>query len=193
MHNQGITVKLLKSSCSPAPKVDERASRIQWGEWSCSDVQAHFRALDDYMPLWSLWHGKSAKLRGMVMQQEWSMKSNEAETSVNLHAGNKERNKKRGLSELASDVENVKNSYAMADISRTSVCEAHDNHNLRIDEREVPGSVVYDKKARTIRVCCRDGWVAFQHVIIKGHKPMTAQDFYNGFISKVPKDSHRFT
>lgn len=60
------------------------------------------------------------------------------------------------------------------------------------DEIEPPGTVVYERKARVVRVRCADGWVSFRQVVVKGRKPMSAQDFYNGFISKVPKEMSRF-
>lgn len=174
-----------------APKVDERASRAQWSEWSCSDVQARFRALDDYMPLWTLWQEKPAKLRSMVMQQEWSMKTKDTETDLPAESDGSE--KKNGTQKLVTDDKKVKNGSADANSPRNYGCDSLDNQSQKMDEMEVPGRVVYDRKQRVIRVHCRDGWVAFQRVILKGHRPMTAQDFYNGFITKVPKDSHIFT
>lgn len=128
------------------------------------------------------------------MWQEWSRKSKDEETSIDLHAGKNGSGKKNGTSKLAvDDVEIVKNSCVVANSPRNDVSDSLVNQIQKMNEMEVPGSVVYDKKTKTIKVCCRDGWVAFQHVILKGHKPMTALDFHNGFISKVPKDSRRFT
>lgn len=176
---------------APAPKVDDRASRAQWSEWSCSDVQAHFRALDDYMPLWTLWQEKPAKLRSMVMQQEWSMKTKD--TEINLATESDGREKKNGTPKLVTDDKKVKKSGVDANSPGNCDSDSFPNQNKIMVEMEEPGRVVYDREQRTIRVHCRDGWVAFQRVILKGHRPMTAQDFYNGFITKVPKDSHIFT
>lgn len=126
------------------------------------------------------------------MQQEWSIKSKGAGTSIDLHTKKDKSEQKNVTSKMVTDIGNVKNGYGAADSPSKSVCNSQDNIQ-KMGEREVPGSVVYDRKARTIKICCRDGWVPFQHVILKGHKPMTAQDFYNGFLTKVPKDSRRFT
>ncbi|KAJ9579551.1 hypothetical protein L9F63_004810, partial [Diploptera punctata] len=48
-----------------------------------------------------------------------------------------------------------------------------------------PGCVELDRSGRILRVLCADNkWIGFQVVRIQGRKPMSAQDFHNGFISK---------
>lgn len=48
-----------------------------------------------------------------------------------------------------------------------------------------PGCVELDRSGHILRVLCADNkWIGFQMVRIQGRKPMTARDFYNGFISK---------
>lgn len=145
------------------------------------------------MPLWSLWQGKPAKLRGMVMKQEWSMRSKETEPSIVVHTRKDGIEKESVTNKIVTDIEKMKNSSVVSNSPQNFCFYSHDNKSQIIDERKAPGSVVYDRKGRTIKIRCRDGWVPFQQVILTGHKPMTAQDFNNGFISKVPKSSHRFT
>ncbi|XP_068457665.1 methionyl-tRNA formyltransferase, mitochondrial [Clinocottus analis] len=55
-------------------------------------------------------------------------------------------------------------------------------HVSLLDERRkpVPGSVSYLKESNTLAVCCKDGWVGFQAVLLK--KRLTAADFYNGYL-----------
>lgn len=184
-----------------APKVNESASRVWWEKWSCSDVQAHYRALDDYIPLWSLWQETPIKLRGMVMQKKWSSNKRDVEMLkefLQINRGGSVRENTE--SEFIDNVHNcyrsdsaAKNNFVVKNSTKAHLCDNIDTHSQKIVEREVPGSVVYNRKAKEIRVYCRDGWVAFQHVVLKGRKLMTAQDFYNGFMSKVSKDLHRFT
>lgn len=125
------------------------------------------------------------------MQQEWSMKTKDMETDLPVESDESE--KKNGAQKLVTDDKKVENGSVDENSPRNYGSESLDNHSKKMDEMEVPGRVVYDREQRTIKVHCRDGWVAFQRVILKGHRPMTAQDFYNGFITKVPKDSHIFT
>ena len=48
-----------------------------------------------------------------------------------------------------------------------------------------PGYVEFDRSGHFLRVLCADNkWIGFRVVRIQGKKPMTAHDFYNGFISK---------
>ncbi|XP_049842562.1 methionyl-tRNA formyltransferase, mitochondrial-like isoform X1 [Schistocerca gregaria] len=52
-----------------------------------------------------------------------------------------------------------------------------------------PGMVRIHRASAMLRVMCVDGsWLAFAKVTIIGKKPMSAIDFYNGFLSKVPLD-----
>ncbi|PSN58275.1 hypothetical protein C0J52_00118 [Blattella germanica] len=49
----------------------------------------------------------------------------------------------------------------------------------------LPGCVELDRAGRVLRVLCADStWIGFRNIRIQGRKPMTAHDFYNGFISK---------
>ncbi|MPC67400.1 Methionyl-tRNA formyltransferase, mitochondrial [Portunus trituberculatus] len=181
---------------SYAPKVNEAASRVWWVKWSCSDVQAHYRALDDYTPLWSLWQGTPIRLRSMVMQKKWSNNKIDDKMQIN-GCGSESENRE---SEFIKDVHNycrndsaTKNQFVMKNSTKAHLSDNIDNCSQKNVERTIPGSVMYNRKAKEIRVHCRDGWVTFQHVMLKGRKLMTAQDFYNGFMSKVSKDLHRFT
>ncbi|KAG0718778.1 Methionyl-tRNA formyltransferase, mitochondrial [Chionoecetes opilio] len=183
-----------------APKINEASSRVCWGEWSCNNIQAHYRALDDYTPLWSLWQGTPVKLRAMVMQEALSTSKRDAETLKVPPQAGRARNVKEnistksisGVKSFKSDC-TVKNDFVVENSTITHPCHSVDIKSQRMDVIEMTGSVVYDRKAKAIKVRCRDGWVAFQCVLLKGRKLMTAQDFYNGFISKISKDLHRFT
>ncbi|XP_046550411.1 methionyl-tRNA formyltransferase, mitochondrial-like isoform X1 [Haliotis rubra] len=46
-----------------------------------------------------------------------------------------------------------------------------------------PGTVVFDKKQKILCVRCQNGWVGFENIVFK--KKMSAQAFYNGYLSKV--------
>lgn len=75
--------------------------------------------------------------------------------------------------------------------------DCHRNSNSSVEKSvchavDPPGTVVYKWKSKVVSVRCVDGWVSFRKMVLKGHKPMSAQDFYNGFISKVPKEMSRF-
>lgn len=71
-------------------------------------------------------------------------------------------------------------------------CEKNESRNFQIVRKPLPGTIMFDKKLRVLSVRCLDGWVNFCQVVIKGRKPMSAQDFYNGFVSKVSKDLQKF-
>lgn len=43
-----------------------------------------------------------------------------------------------------------------------------------------PGSVIYHRQSQSLLVCCKDGWIGVQSVMLK--KTLTATDFYNGYL-----------
>lgn len=55
-----------------------------------------------------------------------------------------------------------------------------------------PGYCYYHAKRRILCFKCKDGWVAFRKVSLKGHKKMTATEFNCGFLNKVPPQEHFF-
>ncbi|XP_027232371.2 methionyl-tRNA formyltransferase, mitochondrial [Penaeus vannamei] len=150
-----------------APKVKEDSSRIIWEKCTCRKIQAMYRALDDYFPLWTLWHGTPVKLRDMVMHEEWS----------HFVPNNREK--------CNSDIKGEKEIMFSQRTSNTK-CKNEDVKN------QSPGRIVFNKKTKVLSVHCADGCVSFKKVIVKGRKPMSAKDFYNGFISKKTRDLHAF-
>ncbi|KAK2496594.1 hypothetical protein MC885_000010 [Smutsia gigantea] len=61
----------------------------------------------------------------------------------------------------------------------------------------IPGSVIYHRQSRSLLVCCKDGWIGVQSVMLK--KTLTATDFYNGYLhpwyqrnSQVQTSQYRF-
>lgn len=44
----------------------------------------------------------------------------------------------------------------------------------------IPGSIIYHKQSQILLVCCKDGWIGVQSVMLK--KTLTATDFYNGYL-----------
>ncbi|CAN8013563.1 unnamed protein product [Ixodes persulcatus] len=55
-----------------------------------------------------------------------------------------------------------------------------------------PGYCYYHARRRILCFKCKDGWVAFRKVSLKGHKKMTATEFDCGFLNKVPPQEHFF-
>ncbi|XP_070536275.1 methionyl-tRNA formyltransferase, mitochondrial-like isoform X2 [Ptychodera flava] len=53
-----------------------------------------------------------------------------------------------------------------------------------------PGQIVFHKKSKLLCVRSKDGWIAFEGVTLQMRKKMSAQDFYNGFLSRQ-KSSQR--
>lgn len=53
-----------------------------------------------------------------------------------------------------------------------------------------PGTLFFHKKREILFAKCADGWVGVANIGIPGRRPMTAKDFYNGFLSKDKKDSN---
>ena len=200
-----------------APKVSKSTSRIKWGIDSCRDIQAKHRALDDYFPLWTLWHGTTVKLREMVMCEAWARTSTgdgvfdfniggtqkccsfkESDSTANRE------NIKRIKSVVLSRSENNcdKNFEEVLQTSRAStlpgIIESHEadilgSHSFTDLESVSVGTVFYNSKNKTVCVRCKDNWVSFRQVVVKGKKPMSAHDFYNGFISKVPLEKRKFS
>ncbi|XP_075548690.1 methionyl-tRNA formyltransferase, mitochondrial isoform X2 [Dermacentor variabilis] len=56
-----------------------------------------------------------------------------------------------------------------------------------------PGHIYYHAKRKILCIKCKEGWVAFSAITIKGHKKMTATDFNCGFLSKVPEHEQLFS
>nr|XP_019604252.1 PREDICTED: methionyl-tRNA formyltransferase, mitochondrial isoform X1 [Rhinolophus sinicus] len=44
----------------------------------------------------------------------------------------------------------------------------------------IPGSIIYHRQSQILLVCCKDGWIGVQSVMLK--KTLTATDFYNGYL-----------
>jgi len=57
------------------------------------------------------------------------------------------------------------------------------------DNTPKPGLIIFHKKRKIMCIKCADmEWVAFETVNLKGYSVMSAEDFYNGFLCKFPKD-----
>lgn len=57
-----------------------------------------------------------------------------------------------------------------------------------------PGHAEHDKPSRTLKVLCADKrYISVQKLGVHGKKIMSASDFYNGFLSKVPVNERYFT
>ncbi|KAK8733129.1 hypothetical protein OTU49_006773 [Cherax quadricarinatus] len=190
---QNLTVKLrdaipqTEDGVTKAPKISEASSKIDWNCCTCHKIQSMYRAFDDYFPLWTLWHGAPVKLRDMVMHKEWSHHHfSEMQVEEQITEGE------------AQGSECIKeNAIENCEKSATDYDFAGDQNDIRKNctvsrKNHPPGRVIFNKKMKVVSVLCRDGWVSFKSVIIKGRKPMSALDFYNGFITKIPKDQHKF-
>lgn len=56
-----------------------------------------------------------------------------------------------------------------------------------------PGHCYYHAKRKILCIKCKEGWVAFASITLKGHRRMTATDFNCGFLSKVPQEEQFFS
>jgi len=57
-----------------------------------------------------------------------------------------------------------------------------------------PGCVELDHTRSFLRVLCADNqWIGFRALIVPGKKPMSPQDFYNGYLSKHNVTEWTFT
>nr|XP_045613033.1 methionyl-tRNA formyltransferase, mitochondrial-like isoform X1 [Procambarus clarkii] len=188
-----------------APKISEASSKIHWHCFTCHKIQAMYRAFDDYFPLWTVWHGTPIKLRDMVMQEEWSHSQLDVQAQQQREDKREPQYIKEGeahSSELIKEII-MKNSeehlvtskheiMSTAGMSLNEYNTRTENHNAENVKICLHGTVAFDKKLKVLRVLCLDGWVSFRKVVIKGRKPMNAQDFYNGFMSKISNNDHKF-
>lgn len=196
-----------------APKVNEGTAKIHWNHYTCSNIQARYRALDDRFPLWTLWHGTQVKLRGMVMQEEWSSHPlhednkamevkdyKESEDRVSNEIESAAKDKECSVTEIFSKSNQkglLMNEWQTmkSTVKHRNLCEESSektlNHKISLG-KPLPGTIVFNKKLKVLSIRCLDGWVNFCQVVIKGRKIMSAQDFYNGFVSKAPKDLQKF-
>lgn len=56
-----------------------------------------------------------------------------------------------------------------------------------------PGEITFSKKLKQLEVTCdRDSVLAVKQLKLAGRKPLTAMDFVNGFLKRVPKLSWKF-
>lgn len=57
-----------------------------------------------------------------------------------------------------------------------------------------PGYVEHHKPSKTLKILCADKrCITVQKLGVRGKKIMSASDFYNGFLSKVPVHERYFT
>lgn len=103
----------------------------------------------------------------MVMHEEWS----------GFVPNNREKCNKNN---------NAEKEFTFSQRTSNTKCENEDVKSLS------PGCIVFNKKTKVLSVQCADGCVNFKKVIVKGRKPMSAKDFYNGFISKKTRELHAF-
>ncbi|XP_053997288.1 methionyl-tRNA formyltransferase, mitochondrial isoform X1 [Hylaeus anthracinus] len=60
-------------------------------------------------------------------------------------------------------------------------------------EGEMPGVVIYDKKSDALIIKCKGGnCISVKKVVMKGRSPMSARDFYNGFMASRNKRKEFF-
>jgi len=60
---------------------------------------------------------------------------------------------------------------------------------LIAEEEVAPGSIFYHRKRRLLCFKCKDRWLAFPSVALKGYKRMTALAFFNGFVNPLIKNN----
>lgn len=64
--------------------------------------------------------------------------------------------------------------------------------NMGIDEKIFPGLAEFSRKRALLRIQCKDGkWICVRQVIIAGRKPLSATEFYNGYLSKIKNSLDR--
>lgn len=64
--------------------------------------------------------------------------------------------------------------------------------NLGTKTAIYPGLVEYSRRRCLLRIQCSDGqWVCVNTVLVSGKKTLSASQFYNGFLSKVPNSLER--
>ncbi|RXG67403.1 hypothetical protein Avbf_10952 [Armadillidium vulgare] len=154
-----------------APKVKQEFSEILWDAMSPRIISLMFRALDDYHPLWSSWHGKNVQLLDLFsvsIDRDCTEDLIEELTKYEFIKKLKKMNVKRKRETLEKEIEFHKRSHAVA------------------------GQIIYIKQNGVLRVKCLNGFVDFKSIKVTGKKKMSALDFYNGFMSKVPYTKHYF-
>lgn len=71
--------------------------------------------------------------------------------------------------------------------------ESSDNTNLSSPSIE-PGTVEYQKDQKCLRILCADqNYLLIRKIQIEGKKILTATDFNNGFLKKIPFVDRKFT
>ncbi|KAL7642202.1 UNVERIFIED_CONTAM: hypothetical protein RMT77_006763 [Armadillidium vulgare] len=154
-----------------APKVRPEFSEILWDAMSPRIISLMFRALDDYYPLWSSWHGKNVQLLDLFsvsIDRDCTEDFIEELTKYEFIKKLKKMNVKRKRETLEKEIEFHKRSHVVA------------------------GQIIYIKQNGVLRVKCLNGFVDFKSIKVTGKKKMSALDFYNGFMSKVPYTKHYF-
>ncbi|XP_066963036.1 methionyl-tRNA formyltransferase, mitochondrial isoform X2 [Macrobrachium rosenbergii] len=180
-------VKQSTEGVTKAPKVSEKTSRIKWHVHTCRDIQARYRALDDYFPLWTTWQGVPVKLRNMTMHKEWSFPEQsdnfvlEKQTFCDTLS---EKENKNLHDNVICDKSNCKDHESVQEFVVVSYKSSSCNQGI-LDTAVKPGTAVYSKKTKTLNVKCLDNWVSFSQILLRGRKPMSAHEFYNGFMSKI--------
>ncbi|XP_050540669.1 methionyl-tRNA formyltransferase, mitochondrial-like isoform X3 [Daktulosphaira vitifoliae] len=68
------------------------------------------------------------------------------------------------------------------------------HHIKNFNDSVEPGSILCDKKKRTLIVKCGGigGFILVGQVKLSGHKTMIGYDFYSGFVSKKPEKERKF-
>lgn len=54
-------------------------------------------------------------------------------------------------------------------------------------KNDKPGQIIYNKKSKTINVVCKGGnLISVDQIRVENKKRMNGQEFYNGYLSKLP-------
>lgn len=159
----------------PAPKLTPSMAKIDWQTSNARRVYNMHRALSNFFPLVTTWHGTILKLLDVRLDH----KTRNADTDSSSKISNP----------MAEVDASVSRKSALDFLNSDSSCRNEQSHSRSSANA---GHVQFFRSVNVLKISCRDDNVVVVNRMKINGKTISASDFFNGYMSKRPKEQWRF-
>ncbi|CAA9996324.1 unnamed protein product [Nesidiocoris tenuis] len=170
-----MTVPQPSDGVSYAPKLTPSMAKIDWQKSNARHVYNMHRALSHFFPLVTTWHGTILKLLDVRLDH----KTRNADTDSSSKISNP----------MAEVDASVSRKSALDFLNSDSSCRNEQSHSRSSTNA---GHVQFLRSVNVLKISCRDDNVVVVNRMKINGKTISASDFFNGYMSKRPKEQWRF-